>query len=46
MKSLKDIPIEAGLSCSCDLAELKQAVPLDSLTLAGMLSLEVKVNGN
>ncbi len=46
IKNLKDIPIEANLTGSCNLAELKQAVPLDSISLAGVLSLDVKVNGN
>ncbi len=46
MKSLKDIPIEANLSGSVNLAELKQVVPIDSISLAGMLSLDVKVKGN
>jgi AsmA protein len=46
MKSLKDIPIEAGLTGSVNLAELKQVVPMDSLTLAGILSMDVKVKGN
>ena len=46
MKSLNDIPVEASLSCSCDLAELKQVVPMDSISLAGVLALEVKVKGN
>ena len=46
MKSLKDIPIEADLTGSLNLAELKQVVPLDSITLAGILSMDVKVKGN
>jgi AsmA protein len=46
MKSLKNFPVEADLKGSCNLAELKQVVPLDSITLAGILSLDVKVNGN
>jgi AsmA protein len=46
MKSMKDISIEANLTGNCNLAELKQVVPLDSITLAGILSLDVKVKGN
>ena len=46
MKNLKDIPIEADLTGSVNLAELKQVVPMDSITLAGILSMDVKVKGN
>jgi AsmA protein len=46
MKSLRDIPIEAGLTGSCNLAELKDVIPMDSITLAGILSVDLKVNGN
>ena len=46
MKSFRDIPIDANITGSCNLAELKQVVPMDSLILAGILSLDVKVKGN
>ena len=44
--SLKDIPIEADLTGSCNLAELKQAIPLDSIDLSGLLDFDIKVKGN
>ncbi|MEI7896178.1 MAG: AsmA family protein [bacterium] len=46
MNSLKDGSVDASLAGSINLAELKQVVPLDSIALAGILSLDVKVNGN
>ncbi len=46
MKNLKDFPVEASLLGSCNLAELKDVVPVDSLTLAGILYMDIKVNGN
>ncbi len=46
MKNMKDFPVEASLLGSCNLAELKDVVPVDSLTLAGILFMDVKVNGN
>lgn len=46
IKSLKDFSVEANLSGQCNLAELKQAIPMDSLALEGILALDVKVNGN
>ena len=46
MKSLHDAPVEAGLKGSINLSELKQVIPLDSITLAGILSMDVTVSGN
>jgi AsmA protein len=46
IKSLKDVPVEAGIAGSVNLAELRQVVPMDSLTLAGFLSLDVNIKGN
>jgi AsmA protein len=46
IKGLKDFPMEASLAVGCNLAELKQVVPLDSISLAGILSMDIKVNGN
>jgi AsmA protein len=46
INSLRDVPIEADLAGSVNLAELKQVIPLDSIDLSGMLSLDVKVDGN
>ncbi|MEI7723635.1 MAG: AsmA family protein [Bacteroidota bacterium] len=46
MKNLGDIPIEASIAGSCNLAELKQVIPLDSISLAGILSMDVNVKGN
>ncbi len=46
LKNLKDMPVEANLAGSCNLAELKEVVPIDSITLAGLLSLDIKMNGN
>ncbi|MDP1622380.1 MAG: AsmA family protein [Bacteroidales bacterium] len=46
MKNLIDFPIEANLTGSCDLAELKQVVPMESISLAGILTMDVKINGN
>ena len=46
IKSLRDIPIDANITGSCNLAELKQVVPMDSLALAGILSMDLKIKGN
>ncbi|MEI7500981.1 MAG: AsmA family protein [Bacteroidota bacterium] len=46
MNSLEDIPINAGMTASCNLSELKQVFPLDSIDVSGMLDFEVKVKGN
>jgi AsmA protein len=46
INNLRDMPVDANITGSCNLAELKQAVPLDSITLAGILSMDVKVKGN
>jgi AsmA protein len=46
IKGLRDIPIDANITASCNLAELNQVVPMDSLSLAGIISMDVKVKGN
>jgi len=46
LNNLRNFPIDANLQGSCNLAELKQALPLDSISLAGTLALDVKVKGN
>jgi AsmA protein len=46
IESLRDIPVNADLTGSCNLAELKQAIPLDSIDLAGLLDFDIKVKGN
>ena len=43
---LKDIPVDADLTGIFNLAELKQAIPLDSIDLSGLLDFDVKVKGN
>ena len=45
LKGLDDLPVEANITAGCDLAQLKEAVPLDSIALAGKLALDVSVNG-
>jgi AsmA protein len=46
VKELRDFPVEAAIAGSCNLAELKQVLPMDSLTLSGILSLDVNLKGN
>ncbi len=46
ISNLRDMPVDADLRGSFNLAELKQVVPLDSLSLSGMLDFDVKVKGN
>jgi len=46
LNGLEDYPIEANLSAICNLEEIKQAIPMDSLDLKGMLSAQVSVRGN
>ncbi|MCX6267494.1 MAG: AsmA family protein [Bacteroidetes bacterium] len=46
MNRLSDIPVDINLTANCNLAELKQVIPLDSISLAGILSMDVKVKGN
>jgi len=46
IQSLRDIPVEADLTGSCNLAELKQVIPLDSIELNGFLDFDFKVKGN
>ena len=46
MNSLEDVPIDANLTAQCNLAELSQAIPMDSLGLSGMLDINLNVKGN
>jgi AsmA protein len=46
IKGLKDMPVEADLTGACDLSELKQAIPMDSVSLSGLLDFDIKVKGN
>jgi len=46
ISSLNDMPVVADLNGSCNLAELKQVIPIDSIDFAGILNFDVKVNGN
>ena len=46
VKNIHDYPVEAHLSSSINLGELYQAIPFDSLTLKGILGLEMDLNGN
>ena len=46
IKSMKDLPVEADLTAHCNLAELKQVIPLDSIDLSGQLDFDIKVKGN
>jgi len=43
---LVDLPLEAKFLSHVNLAELKEAIPLDSLELKGMLALDLEVKGN
>ena len=44
--NLRDIPIDANLTARMDLSELRQAIPMDSLEIEGILSLDAHVQGN
>ncbi|MCK9423337.1 MAG: AsmA family protein [Bacteroidales bacterium] len=46
VKGLQDLPVQAKLQTRCNLSELKQLVPMDSLDLSGMLDINVDVSGN
>jgi AsmA protein len=46
LKGLADLPVEAKLTTLCNLAELKEVIPLDSIDLKGMLDLQLDVKGN
>ncbi|MCX6304547.1 MAG: AsmA family protein [Bacteroidetes bacterium] len=46
MKGMENMAIDANLAGSCNLAELKDVVPVDSITLAGILFMDIKVKGN
>jgi AsmA protein len=46
IQNLGDIPIEADLTGICNLAELKQVIPLDSIDLSGLLDFDLRVKGN
>ncbi len=46
INSLRDMPVDIGLTAGCNLAELKQIYPMDSIDLTGMLDFDLKVKGN
>lgn len=46
LNGLTDLPVEAKLSTSCNLAELKQVLPIDSIELKGNLDVQLDVKGN
>ena len=46
LKGLEDFPVEATLKSICNLAELRQVIPMDSLDLSGMLDIDVNIKGN
>ncbi|HNY03569.1 MAG TPA: AsmA family protein, partial [Bacteroidales bacterium] len=46
LKNLRNWPVEAELNAGCDLAQLKQVVPLDSLSLSGKFGAGIKVKGD
>jgi len=46
LNGIEDAPVEAHITASCNLAELKQVIPIDSITLAGILSMDLKMKGN
>ena len=46
MNGLAEVPVDANLSVSCNLAELKQVFPVDSIDFSGMLDLNVNIKGN
>ncbi len=46
LNGLEDLPVEGKLSTSVNLSELKQLIPIDSLDFAGLLELNLDVNGN
>jgi AsmA protein len=45
LKGLEDYPIEGYLSTSINLGEINQVIPLDSLTLKGILDIKMDVKG-
>ncbi len=45
LNGLQDLPVEAKLTTSLNLAELRQIVPTDSLDLSGVLDLSLDVKG-
>ena len=45
LKGLQDLPVEAHLATSVNLADLSKVVKLDSIQLQGMLDLNLNVNG-
>lgn len=46
LKDFESMTLEADLNGGCDLGELKEVIPLDSLDLAGRLDLKVNVSGS
>ncbi|TSA28844.1 MAG: AsmA family protein, partial [Bacteroidetes bacterium] len=45
VKNLDGFPVEAHLSTRMNLAELTQVIPFDSLSLKGMLNMNLDING-
>ena len=46
MKRLADAPIDASLTGSLNLAELRQVYPMDSLDVSGIVDMNVSIKGN
>jgi len=46
LTSIRDRTVDAHLSAGCNLAELKQVLPMDSIDFSGMLDFDVNVKGN
>jgi AsmA protein len=44
--NLAEMPVEARFKGRCNLAEISQVIPLDSLTLGGILDIDATVKGN
>jgi len=45
LDGLDDFPLEARVITRCDLARLKQVIPIDSLDLSGMLDIDLDIRG-
>lgn len=45
IKDMDKFPVEAGISARIDLGELTEAIPFDSLSLKGLLELNLQVEG-
>ena len=46
LTSVRDRTVDAHLSAGCNLAELKQVFPMDSIDFSGMLDFDVNVKGS